>query len=103
MSEPMAWEAPGVLSCHYYNAFCSQSNAAYCSWGDSRLPRGCMLTSEARMPPFQAPESSIALLHRLPFRLYFSSAFRAMHKLSKSKIIAFRQCPKRLWLEVHRP
>jgi hypothetical protein len=23
--------------------------------------------------------------------------------LSKSKIIAFRQCPKRLWLEVHRP
>ena len=26
-----------------------------------------------------------------------------MRKLSKSKIIAFRQCPKRLWLEVHRP
>lgn len=24
-------------------------------------------------------------------------------RLSKSKIIAFRQCPKRLWLEVHRP
>ena len=23
--------------------------------------------------------------------------------LSKSKIIAFRQCPKRLWLEIHRP
>jgi len=23
--------------------------------------------------------------------------------LSKSKLIAFRQCPKRLWLEVHRP
>lgn len=27
-----------------------------------------------------------------------------MHKnLSKSKLMAFRQCPKRLWLEVHRP
>ena len=26
-----------------------------------------------------------------------------MPTLSKSKIIAFRQCPKRLWLEVHRP
>ena len=26
-----------------------------------------------------------------------------MKTLSKSKIIAFRQCPKRLWLEVHRP
>lgn len=24
-------------------------------------------------------------------------------RLSKSKLIAFRQCPKRLWLEVHRP
>lgn len=26
-----------------------------------------------------------------------------MNTLSKSKLIAFRQCPKRLWLEVHRP
>ena len=26
-----------------------------------------------------------------------------MRNLSKSKIIAFRQCPKRLWLEIHRP
>ena len=26
-----------------------------------------------------------------------------MNALSKSKILAFRQCPKRLWLEVHRP
>ena len=26
-----------------------------------------------------------------------------MRKLSKSKLIAFRQCPKRLWLEIHRP
>jgi hypothetical protein len=26
-----------------------------------------------------------------------------MIPLSKSKILAFRQCPKRLWLEVHRP
>jgi len=26
-----------------------------------------------------------------------------MPTLSKSKIIAFRQCPKRLWLEIHRP
>jgi hypothetical protein len=26
-----------------------------------------------------------------------------MRPLSKSKLIAFRQCPKRLWLEVHRP
>ena len=26
-----------------------------------------------------------------------------MRILSKSKIIAYRQCPKRLWLEVHRP
>ena len=26
-----------------------------------------------------------------------------MPTLSKSKNIAFRQCPKRLWLEVHRP
>lgn len=23
--------------------------------------------------------------------------------LSKTKLLAFRQCPKRLWLEVHRP
>jgi len=23
--------------------------------------------------------------------------------LSKSKLLAFRQCPRRLWLEVHRP
>lgn len=27
----------------------------------------------------------------------------AMRNLSKSKIIAFRQCPKRLWLELHKP
>jgi hypothetical protein len=26
-----------------------------------------------------------------------------MRSLSKSKILAYRQCPKRLWLEVHRP
>lgn len=26
-----------------------------------------------------------------------------MRALSKSKLVAFRQCPKRLWLEVHRP
>ena len=26
-----------------------------------------------------------------------------MRALSKSKLIAFRQCPKRLWLEVHQP
>ena len=26
-----------------------------------------------------------------------------MRNLSKSKIIAYRQCPKRLWLEVHKP
>jgi hypothetical protein len=26
-----------------------------------------------------------------------------MRHFSKSKLMAFRQCPKRLWLEVHRP
>jgi len=26
-----------------------------------------------------------------------------MRRLSKSNLIAFRQCPKRLWLEIHRP
>lgn len=26
-----------------------------------------------------------------------------MRTLSKSKLLAFRQCPRRLWLEVHRP
>ena len=26
-----------------------------------------------------------------------------MRSLSKSKLLAFRQCSKRLWLEVHRP
>ena len=26
-----------------------------------------------------------------------------MRNLSKSKIIAFRQCPKRLWLELRKP
>lgn len=26
-----------------------------------------------------------------------------MRQLSKSKLIAFRQCPRRLWLEIHRP
>src|SRR3954454_8385357 len=25
------------------------------------------------------------------------------HGLSKSRILAFKQCPKRLWLSVHRP
>ena len=25
------------------------------------------------------------------------------HGLSKSRLQAFRQCPKRLWLSVHRP
>ena len=45
---------------------------------------------------------------------FFSSIFKLhpisllgnhplMRQLSKSKIIAFRQCPKRLWLEIHRP
>jgi hypothetical protein len=27
----------------------------------------------------------------------------ALRVLSKSKLLAYRQCPKRLWLEVHRP
>ncbi len=26
-----------------------------------------------------------------------------MRNLSKSKLLAFRQCPKRLWLEIHQP
>ncbi|HQQ69476.1 MAG TPA: DUF2779 domain-containing protein, partial [Alicycliphilus sp.] len=26
-----------------------------------------------------------------------------LRTLSKSKLLAFRQCPKRLWLEVHQP
>ena len=26
-----------------------------------------------------------------------------MRTLSKSKLLAYRQCPKRLWLEIHRP
>jgi hypothetical protein len=26
-----------------------------------------------------------------------------MHQFSKSKLMAYRQCPKRLWLELHRP
>lgn len=26
-----------------------------------------------------------------------------MHTLSKTKLLAFRQCPKRLWLEIHNP
>ncbi len=26
-----------------------------------------------------------------------------MRPLSKTKLLAFRQCPKRLWLEIHRP
>jgi hypothetical protein len=26
-----------------------------------------------------------------------------MSNLSKSKLLAFRQCPKRLWLEIHKP
>jgi hypothetical protein len=26
-----------------------------------------------------------------------------MRPLSKSKLMAYRQCPKRLWLEVHHP
>ena len=28
---------------------------------------------------------------------------RIMYTLSKSKVIAHLQCPKRLWLQVHRP
>jgi hypothetical protein len=31
------------------------------------------------------------------------NVFNDMRPLSKSKLIAFRQCPKRMWLEVHRP
>ena len=27
----------------------------------------------------------------------------SMRTLSKSKIMAYRQCPKRLWLEIHQP
>lgn len=27
----------------------------------------------------------------------------AVHGLSKSRIAAWRQCPKRLWLQIHRP
>ena len=26
-----------------------------------------------------------------------------MRTLSKSKLLSFRQCPKRLWLEIHQP
>ena len=26
-----------------------------------------------------------------------------MRNLSKSKILAYRQCPKRMWLEIHKP
>ena len=26
-----------------------------------------------------------------------------MRNLSKSKLLAYRQCPKRLWLEIHHP
>ena len=26
-----------------------------------------------------------------------------MRQLSKSKLISFHQCPKRFWLEIHRP
>jgi hypothetical protein len=36
-----------------------------------------------------------------PIRLWGSPPL--MRQLSKSKIIAFRQCPKRLWLEIRRP
>lgn len=25
------------------------------------------------------------------------------YRLTKSRLLSFRQCPKRLWLEVHRP
>jgi hypothetical protein len=32
-----------------------------------------------------------------------SQSDNEMQNLSKSKLLAFRQCPKRLWLEVHRP
>ena len=28
---------------------------------------------------------------------------RYAHRLSKSKVLAFLQCPKRLWLEIHKP
>jgi hypothetical protein len=35
--------------------------------------------------------------------LSFGNSNIQMHNLSKSKLLAFRQCPKRLWLEVHRP
>lgn len=39
---------------------------------------------------------------RLP-RPESGTCVKTMKTLSKSKIIAFRQCPKRLWLELHRP
>jgi hypothetical protein len=40
-----------------------------------------------------------------PLRALTQSAkgFPTMKNLSKSKLLAFRQCPRRLWLEIHRP
>jgi len=35
--------------------------------------------------------------------LFFVAVIFTMRKLSKSKLIAFRQCPKRLWLELKKP
>ena len=36
------------------------------------------------------------------YRMEFGEETHIMRTLSKSKLIAFRQCPKRLWLEIHR-
>jgi hypothetical protein len=35
--------------------------------------------------------------------LFATTTLRPPRVLSKSKLLAFRQCPKRLWLQIHRP
>ena len=39
----------------------------------------------------------------MPFGYEQMESFDSQMFLSKSKIISYRQCPKRLWLEIHRP
>lgn len=41
--------------------------------------------------------------NRALFNLLFQSLQLNMRNLPKSKLIAYRQCPKRLWLEIHHP
>jgi hypothetical protein len=71
-----------------------------CEWNDSRKwDVVCAHVANYR-PIWGVAKRTILRSYDLGIRL---EAKIKVWNLSKSKLLAFRQCPKRLWLEVHRP